>query len=60
MPKDIIFPAVLHGGDYNPEQWPEDVWDEDVRLMQEAHVNVATRARVRLGQPSARRGHLHL
>ena len=42
MPKDIIFPAILHGGDYNPEQWPEDVWDEDVRLMREAHVNVAT------------------
>ena len=20
------------GGDYNPEQWPEDVWQEDVRL----------------------------
>ena len=42
MPKDILFPAVLHGGDYNPEQWPEGVWDDDVRLMQEAHVNVAT------------------
>ena len=38
----IDFPAILHGGDYNPEQWPEDVWDDDVRLMQEAHVNVAT------------------
>ena len=33
---------ILHGGDYNPEQWPEDVWDEDVRLMREAHVNVVT------------------
>jgi beta-galactosidase len=33
---------ILHGGDYNPEQWPETVWDEDVRLMQLAHVNVAT------------------
>jgi beta-galactosidase len=38
----IDFPAVLHGGDYNPEQWPEEVWDDDVRLMKEAHVNVAT------------------
>jgi beta-galactosidase len=36
------FRRVLHGGDYNPEQWPEPVWDEDVRLMQLAHVNVAT------------------
>jgi len=42
MSKDVLFPAILHGGDYNPEQWPEEVWDEDVRLMQEAHVNVAT------------------
>ena len=42
MAKDIFFPTVLHGGDYNPEQWPETVWDDDVRLMQEAHINVAT------------------
>ena len=42
MTNPILFPRILHGGDYNPEQWPEDVWDEDVRLMQEAHVNVAT------------------
>lgn len=40
--KDVFFPAVMHGGDYNPEQWPESVWDDDVRLMQEAHVNIAT------------------
>jgi beta-galactosidase len=33
---------ILHGGDYNPEQWPEALWDEDVRLMREARVNVAT------------------
>lgn len=39
---EIAFPAVLHGGDYNPEQWPESVWDDDVRLMQQAHVNLAT------------------
>jgi beta-galactosidase len=32
----------LHGADYNPTQWPESVWDDDVRLMNEAHVNVAT------------------
>ena len=23
---------ILYGGDYNPEQWPEDVWQEDMRL----------------------------
>ncbi|GAA1976649.1 beta-galactosidase [Isoptericola halotolerans] len=27
------------GGDYNPEQWPREAWDEDVRLMREAGVN---------------------
>lgn len=30
---------LLHGGDYNPEQWSPDVWREDVRLMQKAGVN---------------------
>src|SRR5579862_1784918 len=40
--KDIFFPGVMHGGDYNPEQWPESVWDDDVRLMNEAHINIAT------------------
>lgn len=27
------------GGDYSPEQWPEDVWMEDVALMRRAGVN---------------------
>jgi beta-galactosidase len=30
---------ILHGGDYNPEQWPEEVWLEDMRLMKAAGVN---------------------
>ncbi|MGX1501742.1 UNVERIFIED_CONTAM: beta-galactosidase [Streptomyces graminofaciens] len=33
---------VLFGGDYNPEQWPEETWLEDVRLMKEAGVNSVT------------------
>jgi beta-galactosidase len=33
------FPHFLHGGDYNPDQWPEDVWAEDMRLMKLAHCN---------------------
>src|SRR5665647_571186 len=33
---------IAFGGDYNPEQWSEDVWQEDVRLMQEAGVNLVT------------------
>ena len=35
-------PKVLYGGDYNPDQWPREVWDEDVRLLKQAHVDVAT------------------
>ncbi|MDF2709546.1 MAG: Beta-galactosidase [Nonomuraea muscovyensis] len=35
-------PGLLFGGDYNPEQWPEEVWAEDVRLMAEAGVTMAT------------------
>ena len=35
-------PHVLYGGDYNPEQWDRDVWREDVRLMQEAGVNIVS------------------
>ncbi|WP_438482002.1 beta-galactosidase [Oleiharenicola lentus] len=33
-------PHLLYGGDYNPEQWPESVWADDVRLMREAGVNI--------------------
>jgi beta-galactosidase len=33
---------IHYGGDYNPEQWPRDVWDEDVRLMKEARVDLVT------------------
>ncbi|GAC1363651.1 MAG: beta-galactosidase [Ktedonobacteraceae bacterium] len=31
---------ILYGCDYNPEQWSEDVWQEDMRLMHLAHVNM--------------------
>ncbi|WP_020138453.1 beta-galactosidase [Streptomyces sp. 351MFTsu5.1] len=33
---------LAYGGDYNPEQWPESVWDEDVRLMREAGVTMVS------------------
>lgn len=41
-PINSRFPFVWHGGDYNPEQWPKDIWDEDIRLMQESHFDIAT------------------
>ena len=31
-----------YGGDYNPEQWPEEVWAQDVALMRRARVNLVT------------------
>lgn len=34
--------GIAYGGDYTPEQWPESVWVEDVRLMREAHVSLVT------------------
>ena len=33
------FPHILHGGDYNPDQWPPEVWREDMRLMKLANCN---------------------
>ena len=33
---------IWYGGDYNPDQWPEEVWDEDVRLMKKAGVNLVS------------------
>src|SRR5687768_1146599 len=35
-------PYLWHGGDYNPEQWPRQTWDDDFRLMKLAGVNVIT------------------
>jgi beta-galactosidase len=37
------FPGViLYGGDYNPEQWSEEIWREDMRLMKLANVNIVS------------------
>lgn len=33
---------ILYGGDYNPEQWPEEVWEEDMRMLKKAHINEVT------------------
>ncbi|KOH02563.1 beta-galactosidase [Lactobacillus johnsonii] len=32
----------LYGGDYNPEQWPEDTWANDIQVFKQAHLNSAT------------------
>jgi beta-galactosidase len=33
---------VHYGGDYNPEQWPEETWTEDIALMREAGVTMVS------------------
>lgn len=37
-----LMSRLRFGGDYNPDQWAPDVWDEDVRLMRRAGVTLAT------------------
>ncbi len=36
------FTRILYGGDYNPNQWPREVWNEDMRLFKKAGINSAT------------------
>ena len=47
MEKKILFPQIgglVHGGDYNPDQWLDrpDILEEDVRMMKKAGVNCVT------------------
>jgi len=34
--------SIGYGSDYNPEQWPEEVWEQDVALMLEAGVTMVS------------------
>lgn len=42
IPNPNPLPKIYYGGDYNPEQWPESVWLEDVALMKKAGVNLVS------------------
>ncbi|OZG60775.1 beta-galactosidase [Bifidobacterium myosotis] len=42
QPLDGQKPRIWYGGDYNPDQWPEEVWDEDIELMRKAGVNLVS------------------
>lgn len=33
---------ILYGGDYNPEQWNENIWNEDMKLLNEAGIDIVT------------------
>lgn len=37
-----MFDSFLFGGDWNPEQWPEDTWEHDIEMLEDAHINEAT------------------
>lgn len=42
---DLVTSAIgglAFGGDYNPEQWPREVWPQDIALMQQAGINLVT------------------
>ena len=32
----------LYGGDYNPDQWPEETWSKDIHVFKKADINSAT------------------
>jgi beta-galactosidase len=34
--------TIWYGGDYNPEQWPREVWAEDMKLMGECRVSLVS------------------
>ncbi|MDO4621052.1 MAG: beta-galactosidase [Lachnospiraceae bacterium] len=33
---------ILYGGDYNPNQWPREIWKQDMIFFKDAHINTAT------------------
>ena len=36
------FGRILYGGDYNPNQWPKEIWQQDMTYFKDAHINSAT------------------
>lgn len=36
------FDRFLFGGDWNPEQWPEETWERDIEMLEDAHINEVT------------------
>lgn len=37
-----VFQQILYGGDYNPNQWPKEIWTEDLHFFRDAHINSVT------------------
>ena len=43
MNQQLKIKKMMYGGDYNPEQWPEEIWQEDMKLLKEAHIDTLTK-----------------
>jgi beta-galactosidase len=35
-------PFILYGGDYNPDQWPQEIIEKDMHLLKSANINIVT------------------
>ena len=42
MPSPVTFSKILYGGDYNPEQWRQEVWEEDYAAFGLASIDTVT------------------
>ncbi len=40
VPQRWPLPAMAFGGDWNPDQWPREVWQHDITLMRQLGVNL--------------------
>jgi beta-galactosidase len=49
--------ALMMGTDWYPEQWPEERWETDLRMMEEAHLNVARLAEFAWSRMEPSEGH---
>ena len=52
--------GIAYGADYNPEQWPEEVWADDVALMRQAGVNLVSLGIFSWGQLEPAEGRFEL
>ncbi|WP_447007825.1 beta-galactosidase [Saccharothrix isguenensis] len=42
MTRQFVAPQIGYGGDYNPEQWPREIWDDDYAAFKLAGINTVT------------------
>ena len=37
-----VFNRILYGGDYNPNKWTKELWQDDMRIFKNTRINIAT------------------